>query len=493
MPPSAAQLASSHCKVGPATAGLSLRALIHRTCLDAIVEGRTLRAIGCRRRGNSRPTGVFRATRSTMRWPRCRPRDCWSAASVPERSLHRAPLVRASRLATHGPQALSAARPSLQLSRWSRDAAVIRAPPARRQSRRPSSPGYRTSELFPHELWRRLTARRLRTSARALAGYLPSLGLPALQEATARHLAAARELVCEPGQILVLNSTMQAADLIARVLLDRGQPSVDRGSVVSEPAILARTLGARLVPVPVDGGGHGCRCRNRARAASRAGLRDAVLPLSARRFRCRWNAGARCSTGLPGPARGSSRTTIRASSSTRDARMHRSQAWSEMAAFFTSARSRNAVFPSLRLAYVVLPSQLVDVFAAVRGQLDDHTHGLAQAVFAGVSRRGPFRRAPASDARPCTKGRREVLIDACRAEPPRWHDARAGGCGDERNAAVELGEGPIVRWRKRRRNAVSARFRCPGTRCERPAWRGLLLGYAALDETDDPRRRVPPA
>ena len=197
--PSARAARSSHCRPGPATAGLSLRALIHRSCLDAIVEGRI--APGDRLPSARQLASDWRVSRNTVddALAALQAEGCWSAASVPERSLRRAPPARDARLASRGRRALSAATRSLQLSRWSRDAAVVHAPGA---SPKPQAfiAGLPDVELFPHELWRRLIARRLRTSARALAGYLPSLGLPALQEATARHLAAARGLVCDPGR-----------------------------------------------------------------------------------------------------------------------------------------------------------------------------------------------------------------------------------------------------------------------------------------------------
>jgi len=71
----------------------------------------------------------------------------------------------------------------------------------------------------------------------------------------------------------------------------------------------------------------------------------------------------------------------------------------------------HTVFPSLRLAYVVLPPALIDVFHAVRRQLDDHTHGLMQAVLADFIAGGHLS-AHLRRMRTLYAARREALFDA---------------------------------------------------------------------------------
>ena len=140
----------------------------------------------------------------------------------------------------------------------------------------------------------------------------------------------------------------------------------------------------------------------------------------------------------------------------------------------------NAVFPSLRLAYVVLPPPLVDVFAAVRGQLDDHTHGLAQAVLADFLDAGHFA-AHLRRMRAVYEARRDALVRACTRDLPA--DAVLGPVTGGMNAALLL-QG----WKSDRAVADAASQRevsaLPLSRyaLRTRAWRGLLLGYAALDE-----------
>jgi GntR family transcriptional regulator/MocR family aminotransferase len=140
----------------------------------------------------------------------------------------------------------------------------------------------------------------------------------------------------------------------------------------------------------------------------------------------------------------------------------------------------NSVFPSLRLAYVVLPRSLVALFHAVRRQLDDHTHGLLQAVLADFADGGHFL-AHLRRMRALYQARRDVLVTACAREfPP---STRLGPTNAGMNAALylppQLPDGLVAAL------ADKAGIRVlPLTRYGSPACRrnGLLLGYTALTE-----------
>ena len=204
---------------GPAVAGLSLRALIRRSCLQAIVDGRLRH--GARLPSARQLALDWRVSRNTVDDALA----ALQAEGLVERRVGAGTFVafRADPHAAHRPPRPPSAvgRDALaQLSRWGRNAAEVDAPHAAPKIRAFVA-GLPDVRAFPHGLWRRLVARRLRSDAVRLAGYLPPLGLPALQQATARHLAAFRGVACDAAQILIVNSTMQAADLIARVLLER--------------------------------------------------------------------------------------------------------------------------------------------------------------------------------------------------------------------------------------------------------------------------------
>jgi GntR family transcriptional regulator/MocR family aminotransferase len=121
------------------------------------------------------------------------------------------------------------------------------------------------------DLWRRLTARSLRTLSRTHLGYGDPRGLPELRSALATYLASHRAVRCDPEQIIITSGTQHAIDLVMRVLLPAGSDAwiEDPGYPLTREALAA--TGVTLHPVPVDLQGldveAGMRMAPRARAA----------------------------------------------------------------------------------------------------------------------------------------------------------------------------------------------------------------------------------
>jgi len=113
--------------------------------------------------------------------------------------------------------------------------------------------GLPDTSRFPFEVWRKLSARALRSLSRAPASYETVGGREALREAIAGHVSFTRAVTCSAGDIMVTGGAQQAFDLLARVLVTPGQTVL----AVEDPGYppLRATfegMGARVVPVPVD-------------------------------------------------------------------------------------------------------------------------------------------------------------------------------------------------------------------------------------------------
>lgn len=109
------------------------------------------------------------------------------------------------------------------------------------------------ARLFPHEAWRRLSARALRELSRSAPLYRESAGQPALRAAIASHVSFARAVACEAADVVVTTGAQQAFDLLARVLVTPGRTVVaveDPGYPPVRAAFAA--AGAMMAPVPVD-------------------------------------------------------------------------------------------------------------------------------------------------------------------------------------------------------------------------------------------------
>lgn len=122
---------------------------------------------------------------------------------------------------------------------------------------RPARFDFRTglpdASLFPYTTWRRLMGRQLRSEEKTGNGvYAHPAGDPALRAAIARHVGLARGVKASPDDVIVTNGTQQAVDLIARVLLAPGDPVAVEDPGYPPPRQLLRSLGMRVVGVPVD-------------------------------------------------------------------------------------------------------------------------------------------------------------------------------------------------------------------------------------------------
>jgi len=125
-----------------------------------------------------------------------------------------------------------------------------------REEEEPASPlpydfsCYRTNEEdFPVKAWRRLLSRE----ANALpAGTASAQDDPALRREFAAHLRRTRGVICESDQVLSVNGSQQALDLVARVLLDAGDSVAMEEPHYAGAREIFQSLGARIAAVPVD-------------------------------------------------------------------------------------------------------------------------------------------------------------------------------------------------------------------------------------------------
>jgi GntR family transcriptional regulator / MocR family aminotransferase len=112
--------------------------------------------------------------------------------------------------------------------------------------------GIPDGRLFPVQTWRRLLNRQLRTSMLTDGRYRAPGGHPDLRAAIARHLGVSRSVRAAADEVLVTRGAQQAVDLIARVLVEPGDHVAVEDPGYPPVRHLMQSLGARVVPVPVD-------------------------------------------------------------------------------------------------------------------------------------------------------------------------------------------------------------------------------------------------
>jgi GntR family transcriptional regulator/MocR family aminotransferase len=246
---------------------------------------------------------------------------------------------------------------------------------------RPFNLGRSLIDARTMDIWRRLTARSLRTLSRAHLGYGDPRGSPELRSALAAYLASHRAVRCDPEQVIVTSGTQHAIDLVLRVLLPAGSDAwiEDPGYPLTREALAA--TGVTLHPIPVDAQGldvaAGVRLAPRARAAfvtpSHQFPTGVVLSMARRLELIQW---ARSANGwiveddyasefrYGGPP------------------LAALQGLDGNARTLYVGTLNKALFPGLRVGYLIVPEALLTRFVTARYLADRQPPGLQQDVLA---------------------------------------------------------------------------------------------------------------
>jgi GntR family transcriptional regulator / MocR family aminotransferase len=240
---------------------------------------------------------------------------------------------------------------------------------------------------FPVAIWARFASRCIRRASTSLLRQRDGRGHPALREALADYLGASRGVNCSPDQIVIVTGVQQALDILARALLKPGDTVWMENPGYFGSVIAFHNAGVKLAPVPIDE--HGISVEAGKRRAPRA---KAVYVTPAHQFPLgimmsperrlellSWAA----ETGafvIEDDYDGEFRLDGHPVSVLQN--LDKNESVILIGSF------NKLLFSSLRVGYMVLPKQLVDIILAFRFGIDQNAVGLEQAILADFIKEG---------------------------------------------------------------------------------------------------------
>lgn len=335
------------------------------------------------------------------------------------------------------------------------------------------------------ELWRKLTARSLRSFSRRHLGYSDPRGTTELREAISTYVQAARAVRCDPDQIIITAGTQHAIDIVIRVLgaTNKEVWVEDPGYPLTLQAL--RTAGAEVRPIPVDDQGvdvrAGIKLAPKALAAfvtpSHQFPTGVVLSMARRLELLAW-------------ARESGAWIVEddyASEFRYGGRPLASlQGLDDSGRVIYIGTLNKALFPGLRLGYAVVPRTLQSALVAARYLMDRQPSTMSQAVVAEFMEEGYFA-AHIRRMRMLYRDQRDVLVAALNRRLAPYLTVQAPDQGMHLVAYLRRGLSDVAITRAAHRHGVIVR---PMSQLYvvAPPQSALMLGFSGY-----PRQLIVPA
>jgi GntR family transcriptional regulator/MocR family aminotransferase len=343
----------------------------------------------------------------------------------------------------------------------------------------PFQHGVAALDEFPFGVWAKIAQKWQKSPPASVLSYGDAVGFQPLRDAVAAHLAAARGVRCTPEQIIITNGTQQALDLTGRIFLSESEEvCLEDPGYIGARDIFA-TTGARIVPVPIDDEGFDVQtARKRSRKArliyvtpSHQFPLGVTMSLARRLSLLEWAREQDAfviEDDYNSEYRYAGRPLASLQGLDRDGRV-----------IYVGTFSKT-IFPALRLGYLVVPADLLEVFAAARALNDLHSPVIEQAVLAEFISERHFAR-HIRRMRGMYEERQQTLVEEARKNLKGMLEVAPAKAG--MHLIGWLPEGVSDREVSRRAAEAGLNLAPVSAYCLNQKLRGgLLLGYTAYDE-----------
>lgn len=339
-------------------------------------------------------------------------------------------------------------------------------------------------EHFPLAIWSQLIGRHARKISRDNTGYGNAMGYEPFREAVAEYLGAFRAVRCDASQIMVTTGGQQALQIAALALLDpKDSAWLEEPSYPGTQQAL-KLAGARLVPVPVDAQGLSVECgiakAEQARAAFVTPSHQFPLGVSMSATRRRELLDWACRRGawiIEDDYDSEFRFSGKPSAAL--------QGFDPCGRVIYAGTLTHAMFPALRLGFMVIPRDLIRSFIDIRGAADTlATSMLHQMAMTDFIREGHFSRY-IRRMRDVYGENRNLLVAPIRAQLAGDLEVVGNEAGMHLATLLPPGANDVQLAANLPRMSVTV---YPLSECYlRPPKRGgLMIGYANLDVNEIP-------
>jgi GntR family transcriptional regulator/MocR family aminotransferase len=248
--------------------------------------------------------------------------------------------------------------------------------------------GFPDLRAFPHEIWRRIAARKLRADPMVAMAYGDPQGLHELRAAISSYLFQSRNVQCSPDQIVITTSSQQALTLIFTLLIDPGDLVWVEDPCYTGAYTALVIAGANVVGIPVDESGMAVPAASEGAAPKIVYLTPghqyptgAILSME-RRMQILTDASLQDTWIVEDDYDSEFRYGEKALPSL--------QGLDTRGRVIYLGTFSKSMFPSLRLGYMVLPLDLVTSFVTARTTHDGHPPHFSQAIAAEFIAEGHF-------------------------------------------------------------------------------------------------------
>jgi len=345
------------------------------------------------------------------------------------------------------------------------------------------SPGTPELDQFPFDQWSRLLAKHWRRPRKEDLTGNPVAGSVLLREALADYLGQARGVRCTADQILILSGSQQAIHLVIKAFAEIGDPILmeEPGYPGTRNSILH--AGAKPVPVPIDEEGFVLdEARKLAPEARLACISPShqypighTMSLRRRLDLLNWAKEKNCFI-LEDDYDSEYRYTGRPLSSLQGLD-------TDNRVLYVGTMSK-VMFPGLRVGYLVVPPDLVNIFLALRKEMDGHSPAVAEAALAEFISEG-YLAAHIRKMRLLYEQRQRMLITLLEQKASKYLEICPQETGMHLIARLKRGIKDKDVEEQARKQGLLVRP-LSGFYIEKTEENGLLLGFASISEKEMP-------